>query len=35
MSKQFKGTIKEVIADVSGDVIKDEEAEMRRIMARQ
>jgi len=32
---EFTGTIHSVTFDVSGDVIKDDEAEMRRIMARQ
>jgi arylsulfatase len=32
---EFTGTIYNVTFDVSGDVIHDEEAEMRRIMARQ
>jgi hypothetical protein len=32
---EFTGTIQSVTFDVSGDVIKDEGAEMRRIMARQ
>jgi hypothetical protein len=32
---KFTGTINSVTFDVSGDVIKDDEAEMRRIMARQ
>ncbi|MEG6550553.1 arylsulfatase [Desulfocurvibacter africanus] len=31
----FTGTVHSVTFDVSGEVIKDEEAEMRRIMARQ
>jgi arylsulfatase len=32
---EFSGTIHNVTFDVSGDVIEDEEAEMRRILARQ
>ena len=32
---EFTGTVHRVTFDVSGDVIKDEEAEMRMIMARQ
>jgi arylsulfatase len=32
---EFTGTVYSVTFDVSGDVIQDEEAEMRRIMARQ
>lgn len=32
---EFTGTIHSVTFDLSGDVIKDEEAEMRRIMAQQ
>jgi hypothetical protein len=32
---EFTGTLHSVTFDVSGDVIHDEEAEMRRIMARQ
>jgi arylsulfatase len=32
---EFTGTLYSVTFDVSGDVIKDDEAEMRRIMARQ
>ena len=32
---EFTGTIHSVTFDVSGDVIEDKEAEMRRIMARQ
>jgi hypothetical protein len=32
---EFTGTIHSVTIDVSGEVIKDEEAEMRKIMARQ
>ena len=32
---EFTGTIYSVTFDVSGDVIKDDEAELRRIMARQ
>jgi hypothetical protein len=32
---EFSGTIYSVTFDVSGDVIQDDEAEMRRIMARQ
>jgi arylsulfatase len=32
---EFTGTIHSVTFDLSGDVIKDEEAEMRMIMARQ
>jgi arylsulfatase len=32
---EFTGTIHSVTFDVSGDVIKDSEAEMRRILARQ
>jgi arylsulfatase len=32
---EFTGTVYSVTFDVSGDVIKDEEAEMRMIMARQ
>jgi len=31
----FSGTIKLVTYDLSGDAIKDAEAEMRRAMARQ
>lgn len=32
---EFTGTVYSVTFDVSGDMIKDEEAEMRAIMARQ
>ena len=32
---EFTGTVYSVTFDLSGDVIMDEEAEMRRIMARQ
>jgi arylsulfatase len=32
---EFTGTVHSVTFDVSGDVIKDDEAEMRRILARQ
>ena len=32
---EFTGTVRSVTFDVSGDVIQDEEAEMRRILARQ
>jgi arylsulfatase len=32
---EFTGTVYSVTFDVSGDVIKDDEAEMRRILARQ
>jgi len=32
---EFTGTVHSVTFDVSGDVIEDEEAVMRRIMARQ
>jgi len=32
---EFTGTIHSVTIDVSGDVIKDDEAELRAIMARQ
>ena len=32
---EFTGTIHNVTFDVSGEAIHDEEAEMRRIMARQ
>ena len=32
---EFTGTIESVTFDVSGDVIKDDDAEMRQIMARQ
>ena len=32
---EFTGTIKQVTIDVSGDLIVDEDAEMRAIMARQ
>ena len=32
---EFTGTIHSVSFDVSGDVIEDSEAEMRRILARQ
>ncbi len=32
---EFTGTVRSVTIDVSGEVIKDEEAEMRKIMARQ
>jgi arylsulfatase len=32
---EFTGTIRSVVFDVSGDVIQDDEAEMRRILARQ
>jgi arylsulfatase len=32
---EFTGTIRSVTFDVSGDVIEDSEAELRRILARQ
>jgi arylsulfatase len=32
---EFTGTIDSVTVDVSGELIKDTEAEMRQIMARQ
>jgi arylsulfatase len=32
---RFSGEIKQVVIDVSGDVIKDDEAELKRLMTQQ
>jgi arylsulfatase len=32
---RFTGTIKQVVIDVSGEVIQDDEAELKRLMTQQ
>jgi hypothetical protein len=32
---RFTGAIKQVVIDVSGEVIKDDEAELKRLMTQQ